>query len=467
MPFIPNAYQDEEQPLQGAIAPGAGGTRLSPGGVGSTTGAGTAPAPKDAGGQFATLQSYLTANQGQAAPLANKITSGIQNQYSTLQGQNAATLGDIGSQVSANALPGNASDVLTREAANPVSFAGDQGNVKQFQNLLGATYGGPATAEGTSQYQKQQAALNNAIATGTAQTGTEAGRKQLLSQNEARPTTGVTALNSAILTQSPDYLSQVQGAYKPFSNLLSGLSTGAQGINQNIAKMQGNVASANAAANKQIADQTAALNTGVNTGLTKLQDIYGQYNTGAADFASQLQGGKLPVGYGIDPGLQAFITKNLTPWLKQYTPGFTPTYNFANAVPTFPTAAVPTINQAATPQDFATFQALGTLAGAPVASPLAGLNPQLAGTYTTPTLPNVNNKLLAGDIYSGFNSSAGPINVGASAFGQYNALLAALDRYQGKTSDPNLYAGGNNGQFPADFFTNPNYFGGYLPPTIA
>lgn len=278
MAYVSNMPDDEQKnPAQGAVPPvGGGAVQLAPSsGVGSTGGGGGASqvgGQAPGGGQFATLDKYISANQGQAQPLADKVTAGIGKQYNTLEGQNTAALGDIGSQVTAGSAPtANANAIIAQESANPVSFSGDQGNVKQFQSLLNASYGGPASAEGTQSFSNQQNAINNAIATGKQQTTTEGGREQLLSQNEAAPSTSVTGLNSAILANSPEALGQVESAYKPFSNLLTNLSTGAQGINQNISQAQGDAASAAKSSNDAIAQQINALNTGVTGKLTTAQ----------------------------------------------------------------------------------------------------------------------------------------------------------------------------------------------------
>jgi hypothetical protein len=278
---------DEEQKTdptiapQGAVSPtggGGGAVRLSPQASvppvgGGTPGAtpGSAPTPA-AGGSFASLDKYLSANQGQAAPLAGKLTPGISQEYGNLDAANNAAIANINSQVT-NA-PGYTQsnpNVMAAEAANPVSFANDPNNVKQFQSLLNNTYSGPASAEGTANYTNQQNAINNAIATGKANTTTEAGRENLLVKNEATPTTGVTALNSAILSQDPNALASVQDAYKPFNNLLTNLQTGAQGVNQTIGKEQTDAATSAKAANDAIASQIGTLNTGVTNELTAAQ----------------------------------------------------------------------------------------------------------------------------------------------------------------------------------------------------
>jgi hypothetical protein len=287
MPYVENMQDDEQKTdpslsPQGGVSPtgtGGGTVRLSgasavpaSGGVGTAGSApGGAPTPA-AGGSFASLDKYITANQGQATPLANKLTPGINTQYGNLDAANNAAISSINSQVaSAPGYTPSNPGVLAAEAANPVSFTGDPNNTKQFQSLLNNSYGGPASAEGTSDYANQQSAINAAIAQGKSQTGTEAGREQLLSQNEATPTSGVTALNSAILSQDPKALSSIENAYAPFDNLLTNLQSGAQGADTTIAKEQADATSSSQAANKQIADQITALNTGVTGELTAAQ----------------------------------------------------------------------------------------------------------------------------------------------------------------------------------------------------
>jgi len=468
MPFVPNMTDDEQQNpnVQGAVAPAGGGAvHLSPSsGVGSSAPAGAAGAPATgAGGSFATLDKYLTANQGQAAPLAGQITNQIGQQYSGLDAQNNAAIASMNNQVT-NAPGYTASDpnVLAQEAANPVSFSGDQGNVKQFQSLLDNTYSGPATAEGTTDYTNQQNAINNAISTGQAATGTEAGRENLLSQNEATPTTGVTALNSAILSQDPNALGSIENAYQPFNNLLTNLNTGAQGVDTTIGKEQSDAATSSAAANKQISDQIAALNTNVNNEYSNLQNQYATANTEASNLASGLQSGKLPTSGNVDPRLQNFINNDINPWVTANDPGQSVSYNFANAVPQFATNPSPTLPQAATAEDYAqagAFQNLLAGLNTGIAAPI--INPTTAsqaGTYSTAALPAVNNNTLASDIAGGL--SALPGNVSAAPYQQYLGLLAALQKYQGLPVQGGPWGPSWNGSIPTDLGVNNSGFGG-------
>lgn len=284
MAFVSNMDNEEEktdQPTaaQGPVSPtggGGGAVRLAPSSSVPTVGgggtAGTGKTPATAGGSFASLDKYLSANQDQAPALTNRLTSSVGQQYSDLDAQNNATIANLNSQVK-NAPGYTVSDpnVLASESANPVSFANDPNNVKQFQSLLQNTYSGPASAEGTADYAARQSDVNNAIATGQANTTTEAGRQNLLTQNEATPTSGVTALNSAIISQDPNSLSAVENAYKPFGNLLTNLQTGAQGVDTTIGKEQADATSSSKAANDAIASQIGALNTGVTGELTAAQ----------------------------------------------------------------------------------------------------------------------------------------------------------------------------------------------------
>lgn len=371
MAYVSNMPDDQENknPSQGAVPPsGGGGVQIAPsGGVGSA-GASPTPGQPAAGGSFATLDKYISANQGQAQPLANKITSGIGKEYDTLAGQNASTLADVGSQVTAGSAPSNANAIIAQEAANPVSFAGDQGNVNQFKSLLNATYAGPASAESTPGFTAQQNAVNSAIANGKNSTTTEAGRSQLLAKNEAAPSTSVTGLNSAILSQSPEALSQVEGAYKPFQNLVTGLSTGAAGINQNISKAQSDASAANAAANKQISDQAAALTTGVNTKFSDAQKKVADYNAAVSGNQQATQAPFAAVNTYLSQLGLGSVANPLASYQNQQE--FT---------------GVPTIGSTASAEDYATAKALSALNPNLTPLPINDTTANAAGTFTGPT----------------------------------------------------------------------------------
>ncbi len=444
MAYVSNNQEEDEQnngqsSAQGPVAPAGGNAvHLAPSsGVGSTGAPGASGAPAaGSGGSFATLDKYVGANQGQAEGLANNITKGIGDQYNTLNTGNQSTLSGLQGSVNSAYTPQD-TGVLSAEAADPVSFASNPTNISSFQKQLTDQYTGPTSAEGDAGYQKQQSAINNAIQQGNASTQTEAGRAGLLHDTEKVPTTGVTALNSAILSQDPNAQAKIENAYQPFSNLLTGLSTGAQDINKSISGAQTQAQGATAAANKQIADQTAALNGGVNNELADAQKQYTDYQTAANGLGASLAAGKLPSGLAVDQGLLDFQNGQLAQWNTANAPGATFGYNFSNIIPQLPSANAPTLAQAATAKDYATFNALNNIVGSPIASPLNGLDAAQAGTYKAPSLSNipVDSKAYAKDLEDSYNS--GPaLNVNQNAYSQFKNLMAALDKYRGLPGGP-------------------------------
>lgn len=409
MAYVSNDQEDEEnQPgqnaSQGPVSPGGGGSavHLAPtSGVGSTGASAGAPSANGtpaAGGSFATLDKYVGANQGQAEGLANTVTKGIGDQYNSLNSANQSTLGGIQNNVNSAYTPQD-TGVLSAEAADPVSFASNPSNISSFQKQLNDQYTGPTSAESDAGYQKQQADINNAISEGNASTQTEAGRAGLLQQSEAAPTRGVTSLNSAILSQDPNAQGKIENAYQPFSNLLTGLSTGAQGIDQSIGAAQQQAPAAAAAANAQIAKQAAdlgsGLNTGYNTALTNQQNYnklvstdQGSANSLNAQLLQAQQKDAAAInnaGYSDNATAAAAKAYGQTQLDNVLSPQFASLQPWLSNGLT--QVSAPTQANTATAQQYATDAALGKLAG-PSYSPL--LNPaeaSSAGTYSTPTAP--------------------------------------------------------------------------------
>lgn len=380
MAYVSN-MDDEQQTnqSQGPVSPGGTSqtVHLAPSsGVGSTGGNPTPGAAAGAGGQFATLDKYLSANQGQADPLASKITGNINDQYNNLQGQNQQILQNVQGQVAQGYTPQD-QGVLTQEAANPVSFASNPSNISSFQKQLNDQYTGPTSAESTPGISNQQAAINTAIATGTAQTGTDTGRQQLLAQNEATPTAGVTGLNSAILAQSPTAQGQIENAYTPFSNLVTQLNTGAAGIDTSIGQAQTQAQQASAAANKQIADQNAALQGTVNQNLATAgtQATQNQQQTISQEQAAQkaIMDAINSFEQGVQQTPQGTSVIPTSVWnnIGMGSFGAGPVAN--------PNA--PTVANVVTPDQIATAQALSTLGGG--TNPFAGITPSTYNPFTS------------------------------------------------------------------------------------
>lgn len=436
MAFVSNSPDLEEDKTnppssgQGSISPtggGGGAVRLAPSSAVPAGGGSSGSGATAAGGQFASLDKYLAANQGQAEPLAGKVLAPIQNQYTSLDTQNKNTLSGIQGDVTKGYTASNP-DVLAQEAANPTSFAGDAGNVSSFQKQLNDMYTGPLTAEGTDKYQTQQNAVNSAISQGQAQTGSDAGRKQLLTNVEATPTTGVTALNSAILSENPNYLNQVEKAYDPFQNLLGGLSTGAQDINTKIAGATTEAQNASQAANKAIADQVQGLNTTVGGETQAAQGNIDQYNK----TVGTLQG----AASGYQKDISDFLAAN---------PNLTPTTNadlsaWANLTPF--SGPPPTTATAATAKDYALANALQTLNGtAPTGMVLNPAQSTQAGTALPPTYQTILDALSNGTIPAAMTNQVKgygtqitnayqPVATAQANVDNYNALRAQLEPLQ-------------------------------------
>lgn len=292
MAFVAN--NDDEQNNQGLSPTSGSAVHLSPSsGVGTSTPGGSSAAPtaaQGAGGQFATLNTYLNANQGQAQPIANKITGQANQEYNSLNQGNQGVLQNLQGQVASGYTP-NDPNLVAQEAASPVAFASDSKNVANFQKLLNDQYSGPTSAEGDTGYQKQQADINTAIAQGQSNTQTETGRQNLVQQNSAVPTKGVGALNNAILSNDSTALGQVENAYKPFQNLVTGLNTGAANVDTSIAKAQSDASAANQAANQAVTGQQSALNSAVTGELTAAQQAAAAKNAAVSSELTNLYGG--------------------------------------------------------------------------------------------------------------------------------------------------------------------------------
>ncbi len=408
MAYVANDQENEQnQQGTGAVSPSApGGVQLSPnsgiGGAG-TAAAGTNPtaAAPNAGGSFGSLNQYVAANQGQAQNLANQVTAPINQQYQTLQNQNASTLGGIQGQVNQGYTPED-TGLLAQEAANPVSFANNSSNVASFQKQLNDQYTGPQSAEGTTNFQNQQAAVNNAISTGQTETQTPAGQSQLLQNVEQNPNQSVTSLNQAILSNNPGAQSQVTNAFNNFGNLSTQLTNGANAIDTSIANNTANAQAANSQANQQLNNQFNGLNTAVNNQLNTANTTNSNYVTNYNNLVNDLA---TPSGLAnITPDLESQlgltadqIAALQTATNQANTSVFKSDPNFGNwsqasainndqFLTQGNTPSVVNANQVATPQQFQDLQALLALNGGNNTSVLNPADASEAGSYVAPTL---------------------------------------------------------------------------------
>lgn len=448
MPYVSNMDDAQKNQPGGPITPGGASNtvQLSPNsGIGSVGGgAQTGGSNQAPGGQFASLNQYVNANQGQASGLTNKITGGINDQYNTLNNQNQQVLSGLQGQVDSGYTKQN-NDILAQEATNPVSFASNPTNIQSFQGQLNDKYTGPTSAESNTGYQNQVANVQNAISTGKSQVGTEAGRQDLIKQYQAAPGAGVTGLNSAILSQDPNAQKQIENAYNPFSTLVSGLQTGAQGIDTSIGQAQNEAQSASKAANEAIANQTNALNTDVQGQLTNAQNTNSQFTQNYNDLINSLApGNKLNAQQqqllGLTPdqygALQAQTnlagTSDYMTGRNFGAPSQTAQINNAQFLKQLSAPADVNANQVATPEQFQQLNALLQLNNGQ-APANAVLNPAFAseaGTYQAPTFNGAFD-------YTGALNNATTIEQQerADAQNQANTLTAQADAAHNASKD--------------------------------
>lgn len=408
MAYVANQEEDEQN-QNNQVAPSGGGAsvHLAPSaGVGAVgTGAGTSGNGQgQGGGSFATIDKYLTANQGNAAPLAGQITQGITNQYNTLDQQNQAVGAGINNQIN-NGYTKEDTGLLAQEAAAPVSFAGNAGNVAGFQGQLNDKYTGPQSAEGTDAFTKQQAALNTAITNGKSATTTEAGRAGLLQGIQENKTNGVTALNSAILSQDPNAQSSIENAYQPFQNLVTGLGTMGQQADTNIAGATKEAAKASSDANNQLQGQVGTLNSGVDAKTKALSDQFNGYNTQATATGQKAQADNSAIQtYASNtPQIGAVDTSSLNPYLNlQALTGPAPTNATSADTGDYQMqGALQTLAGANNPLNTSITQATSGQAGTALPSNFAALQAQLQG------MPAAENSVL-GNVSSGLNTASAP-----------------------------------------------------------
>lgn len=313
-PIDPNQQQQGQG--QGPLSPSSGGpVQTTPsGGIGgpgsapatAPTGA-PAPSAPGAGGQFASLNQYVNANQGNAAPLANQVAGNLNNQYQNVSNANTSALNNVQNQVK-QGYTAQDNALIAQEAANPVSFANNPSNIQSFQKQLNDQYTGPQNAEGTGTYQNQAAASQQAVTNAKNAVGTEAGQQQLIGANEQVNAPSTVGLDEAILYNNPSAMGTIQSAGNQFGNLTNQLTQGAGNIDTSIGQAQTEAANANQAANAQIQSQLSGLNnnianenqTAFNTANTQYQNLLTQLQ--GANTTPQIQALQAKVNADVAPG---------------------------------------------------------------------------------------------------------------------------------------------------------------------
>jgi hypothetical protein len=451
MAFLPIEQQNQQAPTgttsAGSPPPQTGGSSGA-GGAPQKTGTATGT-PTQFGSSASKLGDYLSANAPQIQNQANQVVSGLNQQYGQV-GQdinNAAT--QFGQSVSQGYAAPN-QDVVNQATSNPTGFASDPNNVKAFQAQYNDTYTGPQNFESTTPYAGIQNEVSQAVQNAGLLNTTPGLQSYFQGKGGPNATQASNTLDALLLQGNPGAQQSIQNAAGQFGNLTNQFGQAIQTGDQSVQAAQQAAQQAQQYAQGQFGNAVTGFNTNLQNELAAANTGNTAYNTQIDALRSQLQSGQLPTQYGVDPGLQAFLTQYMNP---SVAPLGGAAYNYVNALPSNINPQVPQLGQVASAQDYATLAALNQLGGTPINSPLSADTANQAGTYKAPTIANLNNQTLAGDILSGAQGVNGQMN--AQQYNQYLSDIQALNNYL------------NNGQnaFGNQPGMNTNPYG--LVPTIA
>lgn len=391
-----------DQGMQGAQAPTQSPLNQMPA---TSTGGGTAPVTSSGAGSpqgaaavpnttkappVQNLQAYLTANAPQSVQMGQNIANNLTSQANKVTGDINADQAAFDQQVqSSNTAPNQ--DLVSRAAASPTDFVQNPDDVAAFQAQENANYTGPDSFESST----YAPALNTEVANAQqlAPDLTKPGAVQQLARGqEQNPTTGMSNLDSLLLQETPEALTPITAAEKPFATLGTALSNAATTENANIGTAKANdIASAalvpsafttgpNAvvpAWQKGLQDELATDTAQTNAYDTALNSLISSENSAQPNIAA------------LEAALGAYNTtapgySSSDPFIKGATSTL-PTINGVDFALNNPSAInAPTLDQAATAKDVEMQNALQTLLG-------KGFSPQFdasqAGKFTAPTAP--------------------------------------------------------------------------------
>lgn len=203
-----NAQSPLNQPPTTGSAVGSGAGDKTPNQPSSSV----APAP------FTNLGSYLAVNAPQIQGMAEKVAGQLGQTYNTAKG--AVDTGAQGVQSAINAGYAAPNQELVNQAAtNPTEFAANPENVTAFQAQYNDKYAGPTSFEVTPDYATAQGAVQSAVDE-AANVGNYGGLQSYLTRNlETNPTQAISALDTALLNQSPEAIQTVNTAAQRMPDL--------------------------------------------------------------------------------------------------------------------------------------------------------------------------------------------------------------------------------------------------------
>ena len=327
---------------------------------------------------FQNIGAYLTANAPQVGQEAQGIASGLNQTAGQITNDVNTAANNFTGQVNnatTNFTPAQATSLET----SPTNFASNPSDVATFNALYqnATPYSGPTSFETTTPYQNV-----NTEATGAANTGATLnnfnGVQSYLQGLTPQSTAGTSALDTALLQGTPGAMAPINSAVTNLNALpttLANATTAEDAAAQQAATT--NAASATAA---NTAGQTAQTNfqTGLNKELANDVAATDAYNAAVQKENATASAG-LPTFDQLGNEVSAFNTDigygNGNP--NAVTLGAAPT--LANQ-----TIGEPTLNEAASPTDFATQQALEQIFGSTYSPTItAGATPFQAPTAPT------------------------------------------------------------------------------------
>ena len=325
-----------------------------------------APAP------FTNLGSYLAVNAPQIQGMAEKVSGQLGQTYETAKGAVDTGAQAIQNQIAGGyAAPNQA--LVEQAAANPTEFAATPENVAAFQAQYGNKYTGPATAEVTPDYTTTQGAVQKAV-NDAANLGNYGGLQSYLTTNlGTNPTQAISALDTALLNQSPEAIQQINTAAQRFPGLTDYFNQMLAQQNQNIAGAQTAAQTGAQAAQNIFTGEGGVIpsfKSGMEQKLAKAQADADKYNADLARYTNFI-------------GENQAVREALNPSLKEYGMA-----NPFDPIPA-PLPNAPTQSNVVTAQDYAKQKALEQLMGNNLGPmPIDQSTSAEAGTFNIPnTVP--------------------------------------------------------------------------------
>ncbi len=261
MAFIQNNQneEDEDQTQQPAQSGDSSGGIITAGSTGSVA-KGTPNKPQS----FATLQNYLKPNQVQGEALASKIATDTAKVGDDARTSVQSAADTIGSKVPQNTYN---PELINEALSNPAGFVQDPAKLQDFKNQKNSVYQGPGSFEENAEAQDAAAKVQGAEQK-SQMLDTESGRKTLLNDVQQNKSTGITALNQALLSTNPNAAATLQGAKTSFAGLRDLLTSKGSEINTNIAASKQAADAARTDANSRIEAKIAEFGQGLQTRTT-------------------------------------------------------------------------------------------------------------------------------------------------------------------------------------------------------